>query len=983
MTKRNDIDRLRDPRVAEAVASFLPEQVFQRVVRNPENLERVGERRTVTVIFIDIAGFTPYCEGRDAEEVMLLLNRLFAAILEPVEKYAGTVDKFLGDAAVVLFGAPVVHENDPHRALAAALEILERVREFPGLEVSIGINTGEVVAGIVGNDRHREYTVIGDAVNTASRLQNAAASGEILVGEETYTAVGTTFIFGPPRELSLKGKSRTSKAWSLISEGRATANDEIVRVIGRGRELESLFDIVSGEKRTALLIGEPGTGKSALVRRLVIEARKSGLEIIDFSAITWAENIPYFPIQPIIKEILGEKPDITFAKILPGQTDLYPLLSGILGIDVAPTDRTRFLSPIEKADILRRLLIKLLYRSFSNRTLAIFDNAENLDPSTALLVDSMIKEAHFPIIIAGRNADSIESTTDIRLSLSPFDKRKTAAFLREILSARRIGAEVVKSIHSETGGNPGYIAELTALLSERGQFAVKRGVYRLTGTIEGELPRGIEGVYTARIDCFPPDARETIRVSSVLGPVFQKTMPTKLMDRNIYENGVEYLLSSGILQSTNGNYHLTSRPLSKAAYLSMFQAVRKSLHAGAGTAIESDFTDELEAHYEELARHFSRGGVPEKAFNYNILSGRKQEAKFANSEALHYYEIALEVTDDSAIEWNKCDDLFAALESAGKLHWYSGNLHRVIELNTRAKALAERLEDRLLFSDAVNRIALAKQELGLFDEAKQLYESQLATLRELDEKERLLQAMVNYGTLLSDLGDLDAAKSLYEKGIEITNAKAASAGAANLLGNLGWLESQRQNWNAAEEYLHRAGLIDAKLGNLRGRAINTVNIAQVHRARGAKDKEIEAYEEAMGIFKRIGDIRGETLCLSNLGDTARETMQIERANSLHRKALKLAREMGDKMRILDAQLGLALDSAAEGDLVKAINRARNAMEVGRECGDWEGEIEAGLALLDFLQRDDRRSEFAKCARKLRKVIIANNPAILGQLEKLE
>lgn len=985
MSSKGDLNRFNDPKIARAIASFIPNQVISRVVRNPEKLDRVGERRTVTAMFVDIAGFTSFCEKRDAEEVMLLLNRLFSSILEPVEKFSGEVDKFMGDAAVVIFGAPVAHEDDPQRALASALEIIARIQQFQGLQVSIGINTGEVVAGIVGNDKHREYTVIGDAVNTASRLQSAAEPGEILIGAETVRLAGRGFIFGEPRKLELKGKSHPIEAFPLEGISGGVTDLSPARIIGRERELSAVNAVIEGSVKSTAIIGPAGTGKTALINRITAEALSKGFRLIDISAITWAENIPYAPVQRVIREILGDEPQKKLRGLLPKRADLFPLLSGLLGMEIAGKGRVEYLSPDEKRTALKGLIYEILtVEGRKSPLLLVCDGTENLDPSTAELLEMAISSREFPVILAGRNEGAISSSADIIIELKSLSKKDSSDLIREILGAERLSAELLSAVYSETGGNPGYIKELLTLLSERDGIIFGKGVHRLSAAIEGKLPKGIDDIYTARIDAFPPDARETLRVLSVFGQDFPKGLPEDLLEPSVYENGSRSLVEMGVLRDFGGQYRFESAPLMKAAYHSLFHTVRKKLHNSAGEAIEKHFADNLEDRYEELARHFGLGEDPKKAFAYQSLSGRKQEKRFANLEALHYYNAALGIDDADAVRWGIWRDLLGTIEAAGRLYWYSGDLEKVIELNERAKALAEQTGETVMVTDAINRIALAMQEMGRFDEAGELYENLLEILGSVEgQKERLLQAMANYGTLLSDLGKLNKARALYIRGLEIADAETESAGVANFLGNLGWLEARMENFDAAVENLRKAGEIDEKLGNLRGQAINLVNLAQIYRARESKNEEIEAYNKAHRIFVSIGDRRGEALCLSNLGDTSRETGDIAKAKSLHRKALKLATELRDNMRIVDANLGLALDFFAEGEVKSAVRRAKTAFLISSEVGDWEGQIETGIALLNFYNSLRDEKSFEKLSKQLRKIIENNNPAAISRLPKKE
>ncbi len=992
MGKRSKTKRLTDPRVAKAISSFVPEQVFERVIRHPDKLDRVGERRPVTAMFVDIAGFTPLCEGRDAEDVMSLLNALFKRILEAVSKYGGTVDKFMGDAAVILFGAPVVHEDDPIRALAASLEIIESVGELHGLNVSIGINTGEVVAGIVGNESHREYTVIGDAVNTASRLQNAAKPGEILVGEETYINSKQHFAFGKPQKLVLKGKKEMAVARPLLSAKTFKKTRTIPQLVGRGKVLDKLTEIItSPDAAVGFIVGEAGAGKTVLLGHLKEKAASLKIRTIEMSALPWGKNIPYGPVQPLIRSILGSNPRNALEKLLPSESEYFALLSGLIGIEIPPTDKTRYLSPIEKREILHILLLKLIASRFgTDRLLIVIDNSETLDPSSADLIATMAPILKVAVVCAGRNTGGIDqrfTTNQIKsvfVRLRNLSRDNVRALVRAKLAASRVSRELVEEIISETGGNPGHIVELLQLLVSKNRIVKRRGVCYLEDTVEKGLPHDTEGILTARVDSLPPDAREVLRFASVLGHEFPRKLLMGLLGRDIATKGINQLSERDLVERLDGNLRFFSVPLLKAAYNSLLVSARRELHRLAANEIIESLKSRIEDYYEDLARHFEAGSVPKEAFRYQILSGRKQERRFANQEALYYYEKALAIADDQVIEWGLWKELFGALESAGRLYWYSGELRKVVELNTRAKKIAERMGKITFVTDAINRIALAHQELGHLKKAKALYTEQLEILVKLGgERERLLQALVNLGTLLSDSGDLDGAREVYERGLKVAGRAKKSWGAANLLGNLGWLECQVGNPGRAEKLLLRSQRIDNALGNLRGLAINSVNLAQVYRAGGKKMQEIESYERALELFRKIGDRRGEALCLSNLGDTSRETGDFEKAISLHKKARKLAKELGDPLRTVDAELGLALDIAATGSMESAIRRAKEALALTRKTGDWEGEIEVGLELLRMLKDNDNRISFNRLKKDLEKTIKEFNPSAMSRLEKIE
>jgi len=984
MNSKREKEWLENPHVRNAVRSFIPKQVYERVIRNPDQLDRVGERRVVTVLFVDIAGFTPLCEGLDAEAVMLLLNDMFKSILGAVTRFGGSIDKFMGDAAIVLFGAPVAHENDPQRALGASLEIMRAIEKFSenvSLEVSIGINTGEVVAGLVGDQQHREYTVIGDAVNVASRLQGKAEPGEILVGEETYKSTLDFFEFGPEKLLQVKGKNGKIRARNLISSRKAKSTRFNIPLIGKKKALEKLISGLQSPIRKQILAGEAGTGKSLVFKEFGRLADKRGYRVIDIVPFPWGINVPFQPVQNIVEGILGEKPLEKLVELIPKKRDFYPLISAILPIEFDNNDRTRFLSLSEKKAELIGMIGELIIAAYAKKPLLfLIDNSQNLDSSTRELIDWFESTGKAMIYYSTRQLPEKESHAVI---LKNLNRRQTAHLIRSSCNASRVGSGFADVIFKETEGNPQYIVELVSLLKQRNELITRRGILQLKGGASLDLPHSIDGIYRAKIDALPPDAREIVRLASVMGLEFHVELIEDIMGTKIANRGIDELIELGLAFRREDQFRIISANMLRAAYLSILQSSLKKMHLQAAGVILAHFADDPIQYYEQLARHFEIGENLQKAFIYNLLSAQKQEKRYANREALHYYKKVIEVGDAKAIDWNVWKKLFIALESAGKLYWYMGELNRVVEVNQRACKLAERMNNASLESDSINRMALAYQEMGDFKTAEKLYERVLVILSHIQgERERVLQAMANLGTLLSDLGRLEDARELYMDGLELLDDDQKSAGAANLFGNLGWLESQFGHAEKALKYFEKASLIDSNLKNIRGQAINSVNMAQVYRASDDKKREIKYYENALELFQKIGDRRGIALCLSNLGDTARETGEIKKAESFHRKARKMARELEDPLRIVDSELGLAIDMRHRGKLDLAIKGALKALDISRKVGDWEGEIEVGLELLKMYIEANRESEFSKLKTELHSTIRQNNPSAIQRLEQL-
>ena len=262
------------------------------------------ERRLVTVLFADLVGFTGRAENSDPEAVRELQRAYFAAVTAEVVRFGGTLEKYIGDAVMAIFGAPQAHDDDAERALRSALEIRKALSELDGaLEVRIGVNTGEVVGGTAG-PQEGDYTVSGDAVNIAARLQQTAAPGEILVGGMTRRLSSDAFAFAPLDEMALKGRTEPIEAWRLERElpERPRMHGGEARLVGRQRELASLESALEeareGRGLMVALVGEPGIGKSRLAIEMRQRAEAAGFTTAWTSSRSYALGVSVSPRQP-------------------------------------------------------------------------------------------------------------------------------------------------------------------------------------------------------------------------------------------------------------------------------------------------------------------------------------------------------------------------------------------------------------------------------------------------------------------------------------------------------------------------------------------------------------------------------------------------------------------------------------------------------------------------------------------------------------
>src|SRR2546425_8647248 len=313
------------PAVSDRFASpagYTPKHLAEKILTSKGALE--GERKSVTVMFSDVSGFTAMSERLDPEEVHAIMDRAFEVILNEVHRYEGTINQFLGDGVMALFGAPIAHEDHAHRALSAALAIqrelkplAEEVRRIHGVEfrMRMGVNTGLVVVGAIGKDLRMDYTAVGDTTNLAARLLGIAKPGQIVVSRRTQHLREGFFVFEDLGDFQVKGKAEPVRAYAVSSEISGRTRLEVSKergltpLVGRDQELKSLAAIhrraVDGQGAIALLVGDPGVGKSRLLYEFLHRLEAEGVLELETTCASYGRSLAYRPIVELLRRYLG------------------------------------------------------------------------------------------------------------------------------------------------------------------------------------------------------------------------------------------------------------------------------------------------------------------------------------------------------------------------------------------------------------------------------------------------------------------------------------------------------------------------------------------------------------------------------------------------------------------------------------------------------------------------------------------------------
>jgi len=505
-----------------------------------DQAEAREERKVVSVLFADLVGFTSRAEQMDPEDVRALLSPYYAHLRSDLERYGGTVEKFIGDAVMALFGAPVAHEDDPERAVRAALTIRDWIREQEGeLHLRVAVTTGEALVSLGARPSEGEGMASGDVVNTAARLQAAAPTDGILVDETTYRATSNVIDYQPAEPVDAKGKSAKVAAWEVLEARSRLGIDTVqaprVPLVGRDRELDVLVAAlgrVRAERSPQLvtLVGVPGIGKSRLVYEL-FQAVENDPQIIYWRqgrSLPYGEGVSFWALGEMVKAHAGiletDSPDEADSKLRRSVRDLLE--------DPDAEWVARHLGPLvgleseQELHADRRPEAFAAWRRFfeamaEERPLVlVFEDLHWADEGLLDFIDHLVDWAGGvpilavctarPELLSRRPGWGGGKPNAGSLSLSPLDDEQTARLLAALLDRSVLPAETQSALLQRAGGNPLYAEEFVRMVADRGL---------LTGD-DLPMPESVQGIVAARLDALPDDEKALLQDAAVLGKVF-------------------------------------------------------------------------------------------------------------------------------------------------------------------------------------------------------------------------------------------------------------------------------------------------------------------------------------------------------------------------------------------------------------------------------------------------------------------------------
>ncbi len=911
-----------------------------------------GDRRPVTVLFADLAGFTALSEGLDPEDVRAIQSDLFHEMSASIDRYDGFVEKYVGDAVMAVFGAPRAHEDDPERGLRAALLMRERMdalnvrwerRVGRPLALHIGVNTGPVVAGRIGSAADAAYAVTGDTVNTASRLQSAAPAGEILVSDATYEFTYHAFAFAPREEIRLKGKSEPVAIHRLLSPLAAPRSARGLEalgldapLVGRERELgrmQAAFDEMrAGHAQVLSLIGEAGAGKSRLQReffaRLEAAGRLEGVTVRRAACSALGEQT-YGATAALLRDAYGvehgDSVAVVRSKIGAGLETLglgpedreamVAALSQVLGLE-RDNARMRHLEPEQlkrqifmatRALVERRLATGPLVLVVEDLHWADAASIELLGATADRLADRplLVLLMYRPTLKPGALGTSRAPHTVIEvtpLSRSDSDDLLAAWFG----DSTRLFPERLRALILErAGGNPLYLEEVVrALIAAR--VLVREGeVWHCTAeAATAQVPSTLHGLLLARLDQLAATERQLIQEAAVIGPRFELPLLKAVSTVSAAVDSALDALVRADLVTPGPKHRFRHGLLQEIVYQNILVARRTELHTRVGTALEAEGAGSPESleRLVALGHHWALGADKGRGARYLMAAGDWARGMYANADAIQHYQRALDALEH-------CE----AVET-------------------------ERLVARERMADQLGPTGRRGAALGEYE----IVEAGYRAAADAPARARILRKM---GGLHWDAGARTRALRCFEAGLALLGADREHIERAHLYQEMGRLafrsgDSQRAVEWAEQARLHAERLAENPSLGADGRVEAVTATAQSHNTLGVALARLGRLEEAVGHIERSVALARESgllqvACrgLANLS-VLYSTLDPARAIETCSAGLEMAKKIGDLgfQSRLYANLAVAYCALTNRCDEQGIGAAHTAIDLDRRLG---------------------------------------------------
>ena len=975
----------------ERLRRFLPSVVAENLLNDPEGLR--GERREVTVLFVDAVNFTHLSASLDAESVFKLINDFLGLLVACVHRYDGLVDKFTGDGLMAVFGAPAAHENDAELAVRTALDMQRAAAEFAPItqtrlgapiQVRIGINCGPCVAGILGTQTQAAYTVIGETVNLAARLESHAQPGHILVSERVYMQTQALFNYHPLGEMTIRGLDTPLQIYDLLSERamplsvRGLAGTRPI-FLGHDAELTQLSKVGTTflkqqQGHIVVIRGEAGIGKTRLVSEWLAALPPGRTTVFQGRGLPYAQGTGYGIFRSLLKDALRAMPSGLQALERYVSADLRPHLHTILGLRT-DAEEVQVLNQLEPEQIKKLTVLAMrewvLHFSMEHPLILILEDFHWADDLSRDMLNALLpltRETPLLLCVITRpqpetpltwiSSPEMETTavpTLTEININPLSDEDGRALLGHLINLRQLPESIVRLLLTRAEGNPFYIEEFVRTLIERELVHAKNGQWEVKSVVSMEtleIPTTLRGLMMARVDRLPEDLRNILRDAAVIGLQFSASLLNEMRRRQQGNANVvpalERLTEMGLLVERHefGEQVYAFRHIltQETIYSSLLRSQRPLLHRSIAEAIEDLFAPDLTPHTEVLALHYDRAGDRSKALSYMLQAGDRARQRFANREALEYYSRALQLAQHVETYANERRQANIGM---GDVNQHIGNYEEAVACY---RAALENQVEGLLEDNAEVMLKLGQvwNKKGNQQEAEIWLRQGLAQIHLASHPLPKVEAQLTseLGWLLLRQGDLSAAQRWLEQAAQLATQNQQHGALSAIFNRLGAVYYTQGNLEKATVTVQKSLELLEQIGDIVGMARPQNNLGILKKNQGDWQGALQSYERCKEIFERIGDTDGATIAYANLGVLYTDLGNWEEAERHLLWDLNLAQQLANPYHLAQAHRSLGRLYLLRKQWNKSAQHLNTAINIYKDTGT-RGQIE--LANTQFLR----------------------------------
>ncbi|MEE2658886.1 MAG: adenylate/guanylate cyclase domain-containing protein [Candidatus Latescibacterota bacterium] len=947
--------------------------------------ELASARKHVTVVFADISGFTAMSEKLDPEEVSTMMNDCLTQMADIVIGYQGHVDKFIGDCIMALFGAPVAHENDAELAVRAALDmnqaIIDYNRDLPiklekPLTLHTGINTGLVVAGNVGSGQKLEYTVMGDTVNLASRLESTASSGQVFISKYTHNQVKTIFNFSENDPIQVKGKKDPVPVYEVLGlrSAEERRSDLVAlsthELVGRDHEMnlikKRIDQAFNKETQVALLKSDAGIGKSRIHKEIETYLTNKDVEVIYGRCHSFRQSSSYFLFIEILQDLFGigsdDVPEAIPQKIVEGLTLLtgetpdilsdegeraVVFLGHIMGVEFAEYDIP--IGQMTDVDIKQSVLSGirwLLEKMARTRPLIlVLEDLHFADPESLDVISYLLKSVSnkaMMLLLYLRPEDTSPSSKlsliarkelgDLytEIELERFTSDESDRLVRSLLRSEKIPGEILNMVRERADGNPSFIEAIVQALHEEDVVEVKDGepltILKPIDSIE--IPGSIQGLVVSCLDRLPSQQKRLLQWASVIGPVFEHALVEQVAEDQEPAKSLQELIDRKLIFESKSfpeiEYSFTSVLVQECSYSGLLLKQQREMHVSVAEAIGHIHKIRIDEHFDSLGQHSYKAGDFDQAYEYSVKAGMRAKGMHAPVEAISHLNPAIECVEKAK---NPETPIWEVYQAIAEVYEVNGDLDLAIEWRGK---LASLLKDERQKGDCLRQVGRIWEKKGDQERSLKMYSEAFEVLEKYPQSIEMGRTLLNESWVLNRQRQSEQAVAKCRKALELFERHESEEDIADAHNNLAVFYEHNGDLDLALEHNEKcrdllvAGENSRKLGNA------YLSLGYVHSKRKELSEALSCFEQAVetqeAIANRIGvatSLMAKGRCYLDLSDYGGAETTLRASRNIFRDA-----ELG--FRVVANNLSLARVYLESGETESASECLAEARVIASE-----------------------------------------------------